>query len=666
VNVPNWSPVRALSHYTPDKPTAEAQNAQAARERVEAAALEYAANTGDDSFVSQTSGHESESSDEEEDDGGVESEPSMEIAGDEVTLAFKGHFAGTQLPISALLPTAEEEDGNHSSEEEDEGERDENGTQAMDEVTSDLTNQHTGGFDAQAVNSRAQAEEQQRQAASTLQQEQSKAPVQPKPPTKRPRFSTVARQEDDEDEQIMRSLGFAKGGKPRKSRVRLARVGEEDEDAEEEEEEGSDMEDEDGTAAMEMTTAVGGIVSQQPSSQPEDSDDEADSAEVSMQLIGGPGTNSNEVTMDLDQTMDMEEATANYGSILSRPLPRPSLAPRLASPIRSRTASPSRSPAPPSSRTVQSSRAGSVPLGDNALLGTPSKSPVRRSGGYGTPQPRQPSPLPSPRRVSAPRPAPPPPVAQPQLPKSPARARSRSASPVKQTPFLPPSSLAAKSPSSLAAKSPRRTPAISPAARDPLRSSTSPVKSASTALASVTRPRQSIAAGRSPGGSLSLKGLLAQQQTASQGSPNKLEEVAGGRDLNLTGSEFENSFDANPVSLHSRILLYTFLIWSSMNRTLLDHSLLSKNSSLLRELSLSTILSGWLEDSISVLRKRGERVSPPQLSEMRAKVSTRSPIGSENEQLIWCSWSQIVLLLLSRTWSSLVHVIQWCTNSTEM
>ena len=104
--------------------------------------------------------------------------------------------------------------------------------------------------------------------------------------------------------------------------------------------------------------------------------------------------------------------------------------------------------------------------------------------------------------------------------------------------------------------------------------------------------RSPCAAGRSPGGSLSLKGLLAQQQTASQGSPNKLEEVAGGRDLNLTGSEFENSFDANPVSVHSRILLHPSLIWSSINRRLLNHSLQSKNSSLLRELSLSTILSG--------------------------------------------------------------------------
>jgi len=577
--------VSIRSHYTPDKPTAIAQNAQAAKEAQEAAALEYAAHTGDESFVSQTSGAAESSDEEEEDEDGIESEPSMEIAGDEVTLAFKGHFAGTQLPVSALQPSVEEEDHNQSSSsEEDEGERDENGTQAMDEVTSDLTGQHTGGFDAQAVNSRAQAEEQQRQAAAAPQQQESTAPAQPKPQANRPRFSTVARQEDDEDEQIMRSLGFARGGKPRKSRVGLARVGEEDEEEEDEEEEaGSDMEDDDGTAAMEMTTAVGGIVSQQPSSQPEDSDDEADSAEVSMQLIG-TGTNSNEITMDLDQTMDMEEATANYGSILSAPLPRPSLAPRLASPIRSRTASPSRSPAPPSSRTVQSSRAGSVPLGDNALLGTPSKSPFRRSGGYGTPQPRQPSPLPSPRRVSAPRPAPPPP-AQSQPPKSPARARSRSASPVKQTPFLPPSSLAVKSP--------RKTPAVSPAAaRAPLRASTSPVKSASSAFASVTRPRQSIAAGRSPGGSLSLKGLLAQQQTASQGSPNKLEDVAGGRDLNLTGSEFENSFDANPVSLHSYLSSRLSLTCLSMCRTLLDPWLRSKSSSLLLELNLSTISSG--------------------------------------------------------------------------
>ncbi|GAA5907416.1 uncharacterized protein JCM6883_001199 [Sporobolomyces salmoneus] len=524
----SFAPSANVRHFTPDKPTAEAQNAQAAREAAERAALELAERTGDTSFLSNTSGISAADlsdaeEEEEEDEDAIESEPSMEIAGDEVTLAFKGHFAGTQLPVSALQPEDEQE--------EDEveppapavgGEADEDGTQAMDEVTNDFTSQNL-----------LQQQTQLEQPAEQQQEEESRAP---KP--NRPRFSTIVREEDDEDEEIMRSLGFAKGGKPRKSRVGLMGLGdveeegEDEEDMEEEEGEGSDMDaDEDGTQAMEMTTAVGGIISQQQPVATEDSEDEeAESAEVSMQLIGGNSNNSN------DESMDMVEATASYGSILSAPLPRPSLAPapRLSSPLRARTASPPKSPAAPLARSSESpivSRAQSVPpLGGAAPLGTPSKSPFRRSGGYGTPSSgRRMSALPSPRRVIAP-------VSAPVPQKSPARARSRSASPVKQGPFLPPSSLAGKSTHKVAQTPP-------PAGN---RSSASPVKSAPRTMNN--RPRPSFAAGRSPGGSLSLKGLMAQQQTISQPQPQPIDHVATGAepDLNHTGSEFDASFDATP------------------------------------------------------------------------------------------------------------------------
>ncbi|GAA5979934.1 hypothetical protein JCM5350_005545 [Sporobolomyces pararoseus] len=529
----SFAPNANVRHFTPDRPTAEAQTAANAKAIAEQAALELAERTGDTSFLSNTSAVSasdlSESEEEEEDDDGIESEPSMEIAGDEVTLAFKGHFAGTQLPISALQP---EQDQEEEAEQEHPSSEigtavDENGTQAMDEVTNDFTSQNI-------------------LQQSQPQPEQEEEQEQPKVQLNRPRFSTIVRQEDDEDEEIMRSLGFAKGGKPRKSRVGLAPLGEEDEEEmdEEAEEDGSDMEvGEDGTQAMEMETAViGGSTTQQPDEESED--EEAESAEVSMQLIGGTGSN--------DNTIDMVEATASYGSILSAPLPRPSLAPRQpTSPLRIRSASPPKSPAAHIISTTQGSpvnRAQSVPpLGGSALLATPSRSPFRRSSGYGTPSSsRRPSPLPSPRRVALPSPAPATSSTAPVPPKSPAR---RSASPVKG-PFLPPSSLAGKSPhSKTQTQAQTRTPSPGPRAA---RTSVSPVKSAARTM--TNRPRPSLAAGRSPGGSLSLKGLMAQQNKQQQQSmvqPQPLPGAGAGSganeaELNHTGSEFESSFDATP------------------------------------------------------------------------------------------------------------------------
>ncbi|GAA5933658.1 uncharacterized protein JCM15063_001374 [Sporobolomyces koalae] len=532
----SFAPAAHVRHFSPDKATAEAQTAAAARAAAENAALALAEQTGDTSFLANTSGATSDSDassdSEEEDPDAIESEPSMEIAGDEVTFAFKGHFAGTQVPVSAITAAA---NANDSASSEDEDGHDEDGTMAMDEVTSNVTEQFLPipqgqqplsapdhGVDSAAAPSLAQGH--------------------------RPRFSTIVRQEDDEDEEIMRSLGFARGGKPRKSRVGLApQLSAHNDDSEgedeDEDEEGSDMEDDDGTAAMEMTTAVGGIISQQSSVPTETSDDEAESAEVSMQLIGTGGTNS------ADNTMDMVEATASYGSILTAPLPRRSIGPasqpqagpeRSASPRRANTASPPKSPAaslPASTANLPpASRAQSVPLGgDAALFGTPSKSPFRRSSGYGSFNPRRSSPLPSPRRVLTANPAAPAQAVPPRSPARQQRLRSRSASPNKG-PFAPPSSLAAKTP--------RKTPTPSPG--PPTRRSVSPAKTVpTTTVAAQGRPRPSLAAGRSPGGSLSLKGLMAQQQMASQSQSQTGRDLeSAGRDLNLTGSEFDASFDA--------------------------------------------------------------------------------------------------------------------------
>ncbi|GAA5820841.1 hypothetical protein JCM10212_006343 [Sporobolomyces blumeae] len=635
----SFAPSANVRHFTPDKPTAQAQNAAAARAAAHAAALAAAERAGDESFASngtEEGREEDESESEPEEDEDLQSEPSMEIAGDEITLAFKGHFAGTQLPISAVKPELERDDdetglARHQGqpEEGDDEEDDDDGEQAMEDVTSDMT----GGAWGQAtavLNSQSAAAASALLAsasipplASAVESAAAQTPasrafelfgtgVQANAPdgtrgsgpeldsdisratttARGPRFSVVARQEDDEDEEIMRSLGFAKGGKPRKSRVappvpvvdargedRDAADGdgvESDDDARGDEDDVSDMDvdagDGDETVAMEMTTAIGRLIDtsvpSESTGRPEhalstgaddededaddDDDDEAEEAEVSMQLIG-PGAAiavpSHESTTDV---ADMMETTTSYGSILSAPLPRPSLAPQpqieaspvaqLSSPSRSRSVSPAKSsglsatafrgPSPGPVRAV------SVPLGGQQP-GTPAKSPFRRSYGYGSGTARPSSPLPSPRRVLRPTPSPGPPSTMP--PRSPlvphnARARSRSASPVKPTttttttttPFLPPSSLAAKSPRATLHSRLSRL-------------SASPVKSSSIAAAS--GPRPSLAA-RSPGGSLSLKGLMAQQQAVASHKAEAPSAVPIDEE-NVTQSDFEASFEQN-------------------------------------------------------------------------------------------------------------------------
>ncbi|GAA5889688.1 hypothetical protein JCM5296_002432 [Sporobolomyces johnsonii] len=564
----SFAPNAHVRHFTPDKPTAQAQALAAAQAAAAAAALAAAEQSaaGDASFTSSThSVSSSEASDNEEDDD-LQSEPSMEIAGDEVTLAFRGHFAGTQLPVSALEPDDE------SSASENEGE-DEDGTQAMEEVTSDVTSamwgQQTGLFNSQAVHARAQAEEQQVAGASGASVALSSsfelhgAPTAAAPAQERarPRFSEVARAEDADDEQVMRELGFSRGGKPRKSRIAFAGVPEEDDDDEQDSGSEADMDEGDDTGAMEMTNAVGGLL---PSAnapaieedEDDDEDDAAEEAEVSMQLTGSASI-SGEHTMDMDvsyaaeatSTMAMAEATT-YGSILSAPLPAPDQLRRSASPARValRASSPTKSPG----------RALSAPPATGFGATTPIKSPFRRSAAFTSPAAgRRSSPLPSPRRIAVPSPAP---ALAPVLEapsKSPARSRSRSrsTSPVKSA-FKPPSSLA------VPPKSPHRA-SVSPApAPDSPIKSTTPGRLRTASPKAVTpepittsgtisfQPRTLAppqSAGRSPGGSLSLRGLLAQQKA--QDSPvakdGRVGELGEGEELNLTGSEFDASFSAS-------------------------------------------------------------------------------------------------------------------------
>lgn len=635
--------IQLRSTFTPDKPTAEAQSfaAEAARRAAEVA--EAASATGDISVSSSQFSLSSEDEhDDEDDDAALESEPSMEIAGDEVTLAFAGHFAGTQIPVSVVQHY--DGDAGSASEEEDGDERQDasdDGTMAMDEVTDSAgitsafaahfsssttaataERAHEGGFDASAVHARATAE----QAQFTLFGASSSASA---PAAKRtPRFSEVARAEDEDDEAVMRELGFARGGRPRKSRLpSLAR----DALAEEDDEDDDDEEMEDATGAMDMTTAVGGIV------QPEDEDDEDEmdsDAEVSMQLTSGDRTadmtfattasarDQEDDAEDEDDGDRMEDATATmleattYGSILpptsstAAPLSLVAAAPATSIFARASSAPPPQSPAaraaeyraPSASAAERQSspslarpgltRALSVPatLEPRSPFRAGSARPQRHSTASPGPPNAQRSPFRSPRRV---------PLDSPRAGSTgphplPAAARARrSASPVKSA-YAPPSSLAAAQPP----KSPRRSPgpplaavheepAAAPAeaeqvpgvtARSRSRSrsrSLSPVKQQpavpqqqavpNTPGRAVFQPRALAppqSAGRSPGGSLSLRALMSgkvgdeKENVGANGGAaaglkdKRVKELAmEGEDmeLNLTGSSFDASFEEGRV-----------------------------------------------------------------------------------------------------------------------
>ncbi|BGP01489.1 Proteophosphoglycan ppg4 [Rhodotorula toruloides ATCC 204091] len=540
----SFAPSAAVRMYTPDKPTADAQALAAAREAALAAALALQQIPSSSASAS--------GSDEEElvDEGYEESEPSMEIAGDEPTLAFARHFAGTQIPVSVL---EEEEDA--------------------DEPPTAATT--AAGAQLQLFGTSA-----------------------PTPGHPKPRFSEVARREDEDDEDVMRQLGFARGGKPRPSRVGGVAFVEEEEGEEGEssmEQEGDGEGGEDETGAMEMTVAIGGIVGTSAAAEDEQDDDDDDSssesgdseAEVSMQLTSGDRTmdmtfatdigaaserdedeemqdESAEVQDEEDATAAMVEATA-YGSILppqppapapttAAPpprttlfAPRPSIA-RSPSPFASITratsappASPPKSPFRHRSPPKSPGRALSVPLGDAAIRSTtPTKSPFRQSI-------RE-------RRMSSVSPGPP--------TRSPRRIISATASPAPQPHARRPVSPAKSAyppPSSLVAKSiPPQSPGITGRSRSRSRSrSASPVKQQqpNTPGRTVFQPRTlapPMSAGRSPGGSLSLRALLSQPaQAASNARVDELRAAEGAGtddDLNLTGSSYDASFSSSAAT----------------------------------------------------------------------------------------------------------------------
>ncbi|GAA5841839.1 hypothetical protein JCM9279_003125 [Rhodotorula babjevae] len=332
----SFAPSAAIRTFTPDKPTAEAQAYEAARRQLEAEAAEAAATNGEPSLTYLSDDADDLAAEHDADDTGAdESEASMEIAGDEVTLAFRGHFAGTQIPVSALQEDDDEHDEGSSLERS--MDEDEDGTMAMDEVTDGVTSAFAahfaqpaaaasssqeageGGFDASVVHARAQAETTPAfplfGAASSASSSAAAKAADIAQAYKRagPRPSELARQEDEDDEAVMRELGFARGGRPRKSRVGSTIV-EEDEDEDDENDSEGEVDMEDATGAMDMTTAIGGIVqaasSQEGSAvvEEEDDDEEMDSdAEVSFQLISGERTVDMTFATDADGVADQDD-----------------------------------------------------------------------------------------------------------------------------------------------------------------------------------------------------------------------------------------------------------------------------------------------------------------------------------------------------------------------
>jgi hypothetical protein len=432
----------------------------------------------------------------------------MEIASDEDTRRFAGHFAGTTVPASAL--DQDEDDDMVNGDLEADGESDEDdGTAEMDvantgEITSAFAQEQTSVFNSQraatttgttqsapsAMRARPRFSEVVRQQdaededamrelgmakGGNSQEAAASSAVRP-----RPRFSEAARQEDAEDEELLRELGIAKGGaKPAatapsaqsngKGRASVMFGGvpssddaddaaqlDEDDDTEDHSDQTSAMDvTMDQTMALGRVLSVAGVVASHKEDQEdfveegekEGGEDDEEDASMEMSIA--------EKTMDFDQTADMLDATT-YGGIVSAP-----------------------APSTPSARLQAQLFARQLAEG---ILPAGTASPMRNS----------------PRRVVFPVPA------QPQqvLPTPPTVAN----------PLKSPRVIAniPKSPSKVS--SPVKARFIEPA---PAASTSTPTRSTSP---KVCAP---LSAGRSPGGSLSLRGMLQAQlsQNAAQASP---------------------------------------------------------------------------------------------------------------------------------------------------
>lgn len=449
------------STFTPDKPTAQAQ----ALLQQQALLLQQ----------KQDGAYSSQDEDEDEND---RSGDSMEMAAEDTTRAFAGHFGGT-VPASVYDEEGEGEEGEFEEEEED--------MEVADgDVTSAYASQFTVVHNSQAPSSSSpqdpvdvkgkgkprfsevfrQEDAEDAAAMAELGMRRGAPPAAPvvappAPPAAKakPRFSEVVRQQDADDEEVFQQLGLQKGRAPAQSSVSFGGVPSSDDDDRGEE------------ATMDMTIAVGKVLSQTVEEEEDEHleyvDEEDQTVDMSFATVAVDRTmNLNEE--DEDGTGAMDEYTTNmveattHGGILATSAPPPPQSP---------------SPPPP------------APLPTAVVPPTPSarlKAQLFQRPSIGGASPASPR-LNSPRRVLLP-------------------ASSVSATPPRASPrkWLP-------SPRRVTSTTPAASPMQSPSTLAP-QSPATPRRAGRSLSLSPTKPLAPDSARRTPGGSLSLRGLMLEQQ----------------------------------------------------------------------------------------------------------------------------------------------------------
>jgi len=252
--------------FTPDKPTAQAIAALAAFN----AAQQHHADAEDDLSSSSEPPSEGLSAHEGE---------SMEIAGDEPTRAFGGHFAGTNVPVD--VDEDDDADGQDPAEAEEYSFGDESGdgSMEMDEATGEITRAFAAQGRTALFNSLAGVGQ--------------PGPGPVAAAASKPRFSVMVRQDDADDEEALRELGVLKPGVGLASAPKAVGFGDVPSSGSESESDADDDAD-----AMDETTALDGLISQTIPAAHDDSDD-----------------NLFDESM-MDATTDMQDATT-YGGILA-------------------------------------------------------------------------------------------------------------------------------------------------------------------------------------------------------------------------------------------------------------------------------------------------------------------------------------------------------------
>lgn len=283
----------------------------------------------------------------------------------------------------------------------------------------------------------------------------------------KPRFSEIVRNEDEDDEAVLRELGLYN------ARVQAGVVEKEDEDMEEEEEEESRQQVEQ-TVEMDMTVAVGRIITTSSKNNDDDEDDEEEQEQVQEDDTTSHTQELSFATTDAegDQitgTIMMEETRIHGSGILSRSLPPPP-------------------PLTPAERRLQARRISSIVANEE-------EEKSGRRGSLGSS--RRGLPLPTTTVTSSSS------VQMSTITTSILTTKSA----ILEFPILNSANISPRRKSS----SPRKNPSASPTKLS------TPSRSRSRSRSqSPTKPPPSMSigpvGGRSPGGSLSLRGLILKEQ----------------------------------------------------------------------------------------------------------------------------------------------------------